>query len=63
MKFPPRKTWHIYETGRPAGDRWVAGPYMTKGVADALALRYMSDPPGPNSMRRLGVYIVKDRGP
>ncbi len=57
------KTWHIFETGRATGDRWVAGPYMTKKAAEALALRYMSDPPGRDSLRRSGVYIVKDHGP
>ena len=59
----PKKTWHIFETGRATGDRWVAGPYMTKGRADELVLRYMTDPPGRDSLRRSGVYIVKDHGP
>ena len=57
------KTWHIFETGRATGDRWVAGPYMTKKAAENLAARYMSDPPGRDSLRRSGVYIVKDHGP
>jgi hypothetical protein len=36
---------------------------MTKGRADELARRYMTDPPGRDSLRRSGVYIVKDHGP
>ena len=69
MKTPKKstpkksKTWHIFETGRATGDRWVAGPYMTKKAAETLAARYMSDPPGRDSLRRSGVYIVKDHGP
>jgi len=58
-----KKTWHIFETGRATGDRWVAGPYVTKRRAEELALRYMTDPPGRDSLRRSGVYIVKDHGP
>lgn len=58
-----KKTWHIFETGRATGDRWVAGPYVTKSRAEELALRYMIDPPGRDSLRRSGVYIVKDHGP
>jgi len=59
-----KKTWHIFETGRSTGgDRWIAGPYLSKGSAEVLALRYMSDPPGRDSLRRSGVYIVKDHGP
>ena len=62
-KSAPKKTWHIFETARATGDRWVAGPYMTKRRAEELAGRYMTDPPGRDSLRRSGVYIVKDHGP
>jgi hypothetical protein len=62
-KSSSKKTWHIFETGRATGDRWVTGPYMTKGRAEELARRYMTDPPGPDSLRRSGMYIVKDHGP
>lgn len=58
-----KKIWHIFETGRATGDRWVAGPYVTKSRAEELALRYMTDPPGSDSLRRSGIYIVKDHGP